>query len=132
MSGPGWSRWIGPVWLAVILLLAAVAPFIAPRPPELQEDVAGARYLAPFARAHALTGAEGRLLIVTALHATPGGWEYIRAGRTELMPAAQLRGAPAARFYLLGTDSLGRDLEGRVLYGLRHSVGISWSRTRLK
>jgi peptide/nickel transport system permease protein len=119
------SRRAGPASLAAILLLAATAPLLAPLPPDLQEDVAGARYLPPLTRAHALAISGHQIFIVNSLRTTPDGWEFVRAGRRDGLPAAQLSGPPAARFYLLGTDALGRDLAARLLFGLRQSALIA-------
>jgi len=112
-------------WLAAILALAGAAPWLAPRPPDLQEDVAGARYLPPLTHAHALPVSPDRIWIVRSLHGTSGGWAFIRAGKREFVPKGLLPTVPSPRFYLLGTDSLGRDLASRLLYGVRYSVGVA-------
>ena len=125
MSAAGGSKWAGPAWLAAVLLLGALAPWLAPRPPDLQEDVAGARLLPPLSRAYLLSLPAERLMIVSSLRAGPDGWEFIRAGTRGQVPADLLAGAPEPRFYLLGTDSLGRDLAARLLFGVRHSVLIA-------
>jgi len=125
MIVPRRIRGIGPAWLLVVVLLGALAPCLAPLPPDLQEDVAGARYLPPFARAHLLRVSGQRSVIVTALRSTSDGWEFVRAGQPGSLPAARVSEPPVARVYLLGTDSLGRDLASRLLYGLRHSLGIA-------
>jgi peptide/nickel transport system permease protein len=109
----------------VVALLALAGPWIAPYPPEEQEDVAGARLLRPWTRAQALAAGPHRTLIVTGLHQTPDGWAFDRAGRRQTLPAADVTEKPSPRFYLLGTDALGRDLLSRLLYGMRHSVGLA-------
>jgi len=121
---PVWKR-AGPAWLAAVLLLGVLAPILAPRPPDLQEDVAGARFLPPLSRAHLLVLQDGRPIVVTSLHAGSGGWEFVRAGESGQVAADRLSRAPEPRFYPLGTDSLGRDLLARLLFGLRHSVLIA-------
>src|SRR5205823_4985843 len=90
-----------------------------------QEDVAGARLMPPLSGADLIRLPPQRTLVVTALRALPGGWEFVRAGRREQVAASLLEGEPEPRFYLLGTDALGRDLLARVLYGLRHSAAIA-------
>src|SRR5262245_46254684 len=106
---PEWaaSRRAGPIWLLLLALLGALAPWIAPRPPDLQEDVAGARYLPPLTRALALKTTESRTLIVTSLRRNAGGFAFVRGGMLGRLKADEVAGSPEARFYLLGTDSLG-------------------------
>ncbi len=119
------ARRSGPVVLAAILLAALGAPWLAARPPDLQEDVAGARYLRPLTRAHAIRIEPHRIRIVTLLKKAPEGWEFVRAGRRERVAEGRLLAPPSPRFYLLGTDSLGRDLVSRLLHGARHSIGVT-------
>ncbi len=116
---------LGPSAAAAVAVLALAGPWVAPYPAERQEDVAGTRLLPPLTRAHALALGAHRTFIVTGLRKTPGGWEFDRAGRRQALPAADLAEAPAPRFYLLGTDTLGRDLLSRLLHGVRYSVGLS-------
>jgi len=113
------------VTLVALATLALAAPILAPRPPDEQEDVAGARLLPPLTAASAVPIDGERMRIVTGLRRTAAGWEAVRAGRVELLPSAAVQGEPSRRFYLLGTDSLGRDLASRLLFGLRHSAGIA-------
>jgi len=87
--------------------------------------VAGARYLPPLTRAHVLRLSSERPQVLRSLRATPGGWTGIRAGRREEFAASEVLGSPEARFYLLGTDSLGRDLTSRLLFAIRHSLAVA-------
>jgi peptide/nickel transport system permease protein len=110
-----------------VLVVTLVAPFLAPAPPDLQEDVAGARFLPPMSRAHAIRTADDpeRVLVVVSLRRTSIGWRFDRAGVSREIPAADLLEPPSPRLYLLGTDALGRDLASRLLFASRRSVGIA-------
>ncbi|HKQ98736.1 MAG TPA: ABC transporter permease [Candidatus Polarisedimenticolia bacterium] len=125
MSRPRPGGNVAPAALGAVLLLAGLAPLVAPFPPDLQEDVAGARYLPPLARAHALRLAPDRVRIVTGLRQTGSGYTALRAGDVEVGTGENLAAPPAPRFYLLGTDGLGRDLFSRILYGARHSCWVA-------
>ena len=107
------------------LLAALAAPWLAPRPPGLQEDPAGARLLPPLTRAAAIPIGEHSTWIVRSLERTREGWTFVRAGRPGFLPRERIAGPPEARFYLLGTDALGRDLASRLPYALRHSGGVA-------
>jgi peptide/nickel transport system permease protein len=120
---PRWGK--GTFWLAALFLLAAAAPWIAPYPPELQEDVAGARFLPPLTRAHAIRIDPIHVRIVTSLKATEAGYEFSRAGKKGSVRREDMQEEPSARTYFLGTDQLGRDVASRLLFGARHSLGIA-------
>ena len=111
--------------LASVGALCLLAPWLVARPPDLQEDVHGARYLPPLSRAHALEVEPHRVLVVTALERTSSGWSFLRAGAPGEIASATLLAPPAPRFYLLGTDGLGRDLASRLAFGARRSVAIA-------
>lgn len=109
--------------LAAIIVLAA-APGLSPYAPDSQEDPAGARYLPPLTRAHAID-VDPRVWVVTNLERRADGWTGQRAGRTVFLSDTQVGGPPRPRFYLLGTDSLGRDLLSRLLHAARHSMVVT-------
>ncbi|HKY32400.1 MAG TPA: ABC transporter permease [Candidatus Polarisedimenticolia bacterium] len=118
MSVP--RRW----WIAAVAAAFAIAPALSPYPPGLQEDVAGARYLPPLTRAHAVATGP-RTWILTGLTPTGSGWAGLRAGRRVTLDDQEVTGRPSPRFYLLGTDGLGRDLLSRLLHAARRSLLIT-------
>ena len=113
------------ILLALAAALAA-APALAPHPHDRQEDPAGARYLPPLTRAHALHIGP-RTWIVTMLRRTENGWAGLRAGRMVTLHDGDVIEPPRPRLYLLGTDSLGRDLLSRLLHAARHSMMVTVS-----
>jgi peptide/nickel transport system permease protein len=112
--------------MLVIGVVLTAAPALSPHPPDRQEDPAGARYLPPLTRAHALDVGP-RTWVVTMLRRTEGGWTGLRAGRPVTLPDAQVVEPPRPRLYVLGTDSLGRDLLSRLLHAARHSMIVTAS-----
>lgn len=113
-------------WAAILACAAALmaAPALSPHPPDRQEDPAGARYLPPLTRAHMLAVGP-RAWVVTMLRRSEQGWTGLRGGLPVVVTDAQVSGPPAPRFYLLGTDSLGRDLLSRLLHAARHSMLVT-------
>ncbi len=110
--------------ILTVAVVLTVAPAMAPHPPDRQEDPAGARYLPPLTRAH-MVSVGPRTWIVTMLRRTEEGWTGRRAGRTVILSNAQALQSPRPRFYVLGTDSLGRDLLSRLLHAARHSMMVT-------
>jgi ABC-type dipeptide/oligopeptide/nickel transport system permease subunit len=115
-------RGAGRAWVA-LAIAAAAAPWLAPLAPEAQEDVVGARHLPPLTRGY-LVPAQPRAIVVTRLERTGGEIVARRGTRTVTLDPRQVE-ASRARFYLLGTDGLGRDVASRVAHGLRHSFLVA-------
>jgi ABC-type dipeptide/oligopeptide/nickel transport system permease subunit len=110
---------------AAVLGLALVGPFLVPANESGDDDPAGARYLPPLTRAYVVPLRSGSHRVVTSLHRADGGWTGRRAGADVFFGDEEVAGPPAARFYALGTDGLGRDLLDRMLRGARHSVLVA-------
>ena len=110
---------------AIVLGLALAGPLLVPAGADRDDDPAGARYLPPMTRAHAVPMRSGGARIVTSLSRVDGGWAARRAGAAVVIPDAEVAGPPAPHLYLLGTDGLGRDLLDRMLRGARHSVLVA-------
>jgi peptide/nickel transport system permease protein len=108
---------------AILAAAAVAAPWLAPLAPDAQEDVVGARHLPPLTRAQLVPG-EPRAVVVTGLERVGGQFVARRGTRTVTLDARQAEAA-RARFYLLGTDGLGRDVASRIAHGLRHSFLVA-------
>src|SRR5437867_2723858 len=121
------SRRPGLALMSALLAAAIAGPGLAPRPPDLQEDVLGARFLPPLSRAAAIRAADDpqRVIVVTELARAAAGWRFRHGGEWREIAEGDLLEPPSPRFYLLGTDSLGRDLTSRLLFAARRSVGVA-------
>lgn len=93
--------------ISIIILLAILAPVIAPHNPEAQ--VTQHANLPPKIPGIDINGLNG-----TAQPGTERIDEYVQANADEDV------------YYILGTDSLGRDLLSRILYGTRISLIIAF------
>ena len=95
--------------LVIIIILAALAPFLAPHDPNAQNPAFA--NLPP-----KIPGLEGWSLF--------DGMATNRAGK--VLDAYDLAQVPDHTYFYLGTDSLGRDLLSRILYGTRISLIIAF------
>lgn len=132
---------IGGLVLGVMYLLAIVAPFVAPY---AQEDMDRQRYFHPPQALHWI-GADGfrlRPFVRETTLADPGAFRYgevqdrehpvrflVRGSTYTLFGVVEtdrhLFGVDApGRIYLLGTDSFGRDVLSRLLYGSQISLTV--------
>ncbi len=122
MSGAARGRRRGAALAGLLLGAALAVPWPGLPPADLMEDAAGARCLPPLTRAHALQVGAHRTWVVVSLRRVESGWEFTRAGRPARLDDEEVVEGPSARFYLLGTDGLGRDVTVRLLAGIRHSL----------
>ncbi len=120
------------LFLGGIILSACFADRIAPYEPNREDRKASFH---PPARIHFWDG-EGRFHLRPFVYLTkmkfdedlkrcyeeiPGRKYFLRRGRHSLLSVQ-----PPAKVYLLGTDSRGRDLFSRILYGARTSLSIGF------
>jgi peptide/nickel transport system permease protein len=132
----------GGVLLAVFYLLATLAPFVAPYP---QEEMDRAKYFHPPQRLHWIHS-DGhfslRPYVLEARLIDVGSFEYQDDPSREMALRFFVRGAPIrmlglvpttvhlygvdppGRVFLLGSDSFGRDVVSRLLYGSQISLTV--------
>lgn len=115
--------------VALLILAALAAPWLAPYDPAEQLDPPAARYRPPGTELAAVHLADGGWRLADRVRRTPGGIEIERLGRTETLPASKVvnltpSGVAGRRLFLLGSDRFGRDLLSRTLYGARVSLAV--------
>jgi peptide/nickel transport system permease protein len=124
----GLLRWGGA--LTALLVLAALgAPWLAPYPPADQPDPAASNHRPPGTRLLVAKTTDGRVLLADRVRRGEHALELERRGETRTVPLEQVEnltadGVSDSRFFLLGSDRLGRDVLSRLLYGARVSLAI--------
>lgn len=121
-------RW-GAGMVAALLSVALAAPWLAPSGPAEQLDPAASNYRPPGTVLAAVHLADGNWRLADRAVRVPEGLRIERMGRTEVLPAAQVRnltpdGVADRQRFLLGSDKFGRDLLSRMIYGARVSLGV--------
>jgi peptide/nickel transport system permease protein len=122
--GPGWpASLLWAVGLLLALLLACgIGPWLAADPTEIVDPRAAA-LLPPGSTRWVVFQGDIPPLVAEAAVRGEVGWLVTRLGETVTLPAGQVTGV-TRRTYLLGTDTVGRDVLARVLSGGRVSLGI--------
>jgi ABC-type dipeptide/oligopeptide/nickel transport system permease subunit len=114
--------------LAAALVVCAVgvaAPWLAPYDPDEIVDVLGTRDLPPGSVVTVFTRDDGSRLAASSAGSAGGSLIVTRGGRREEIPLERLASREGeTRRFLLGTDSLGRDLLSRLLHASRLSIGV--------
>ena len=121
-------RW-GVALVSLLLLLAAVAPLLAPYDPAEQLDPSAAAYRPPGTALAAVHLADGGWRLADRVERTEAGLVLTRRGQSEEIPASSVlnltpEGVADRRVFLLGSDKFGRDVLSRLLYGARISLSV--------
>jgi peptide/nickel transport system permease protein len=107
--------------LAAWAVVAAAAPALPLRDPNAQPDGLVLRNLPPMAVVHLLTQADGSTRYANEVRREPDGGLSLRRGDSWSHVTGEPRDDRRIRF-VLGTDSLGRDLASRLVWGARVSL----------
>jgi peptide/nickel transport system permease protein len=119
LSGPGFRT--GVAILGAWTLIAAAAPVLPLRDPNAQPDGLVLRNLAPMSVVDTVSREDGSLQYAHEIRREVDGGVSVRRGDTWTLVADANPVIGRARF-LLGTDSLGRDLLSRLVWGARVSL----------
>ena len=107
--------------LAAWAVIAALAPVLPLRDPNAQPDGLVLRNLAPMTAVDAVTLPSGVMRYAHEIRREPDGGLSFRRGDTWTRVPGGGASVERARF-VLGTDSLGRDLLSRIVWGTRVSL----------
>lgn len=107
-----------------LALLGLFAPWLAPSDPGLQVDAFGGRWRPPGTSLHEMRLANGSGVLAEEVTREGELYRIVRQGRAETIAVADVAAGPRQRFFLLGTDHLGRDVLSRWLYATRVSLSV--------
>jgi peptide/nickel transport system permease protein len=119
----------GAILVALLGIVSIAAPWLAPNDPAALEDPAASSYRPPLTRLAAVRTVDGRWLLADRLDRKGDQLILTRRDETVSLPAASVGnlagdGVSDARWFILGSDHLGRDVLSRVLYGGRVSLAV--------
>lgn len=117
--------------LAVVILVGALAPWIAPYDPLEQLDAVGGRHRPPLTVMAAVRLRDKGWQLADRVERVPGGLLIERDGKRRVEPAEQVLnltgdGVADRRVFVLGSDRFGRDVLSRIVYGARISLLIGF------
>jgi ABC-type dipeptide/oligopeptide/nickel transport system permease subunit len=113
---------IGAAMLAGLALAAVAGPWLAPDPTTIL-DPREVRLLPPGASRVVVTRRDGTTLAGERAALAGDRWRLVLQGVSVEVPVAEVAGVGTRRF-LLGTDTVGRDVLARILSGARVSLGV--------
>ncbi|MFN7961145.1 MAG: ABC transporter permease [Thermoanaerobaculia bacterium] len=130
MAGGKRALAAGATLVGLFFALGALAPWLAPHPPNEQHDPLAAGDRPPATRMTCLELADGRRLCGDRCEPLAlGGFRLERQGEWREVAADDLAAGPSGQphrlRFPLGTDRYARDLYSRLLYGARVSMTLS-------
>jgi peptide/nickel transport system permease protein len=111
---------VGVAVLAAWGAIALAAPLLPLRDPNAQPDGLVLRALPPMSRVDVLWGTNGSIQYAHEIRRDPDGGLSFRRGET-WTKVSEPSARPASALFVLGTDSFGRDLLSRLVWGARVS-----------
>jgi peptide/nickel transport system permease protein len=119
------ARWprrlrVGACLLVILAVVAVCGPWFAVDPTAIADPRATA-LLPPGSKRFVLQLRDGTSLAGEAARQADGIWRITRRGAEEKVPAGDVMGVSAHRFWL-GSDTVGRDVLARLLAGARVSL----------
>lgn len=115
---------------ALLVALAASSLFFGPYPANEQLDPARGRYHPPLSNLHVIRLESGVSRLAEQMELTTEGLRIETRGQVHMLPLDEItnlgpEGVDERRFFLMGSDKLGRDVFSRWLHGARISLMIA-------